>query len=657
MPDGKGIRGLFSKYHTCFICNGIFILFCLVPGQKTIARDIPDTIRVISHNREYITTDPSTGTNSYSKWTVFPGKEISYRKVLLQVTFECPDKLMCAEWDYLDRIYIRRTGGLKGDSANLEIARMLTPYGRRFTAEWKFSWQVDVTDFSSFLHDSTEIEYVHTGYEPCNDRGWRISLEFICIQGESVMDFRGIEKVYEGNFLYGDSSRSIAADLVPFQLRCLDGASVGRFRILQTGHGMDEKEGCAEFCPKWRTIRWDRQVVDQKLIWKECASNPLYPQAGTWIFDRANWCPGELNVPDVYNFSFDSSENHQLEVEMEPYIAHNPSARYAITAYFFQFGKARNRRDASLEKIIVPTDEQVFSRLNPSAGPAVVEVVNSGSLPVLKMRIEYGYTGGKKMHYSWSGMIGFLENEIIELPPVPVPENPATFYAKIKSVNHFWDQYPADNKLQTRVPALPHWPGNLIFSLRTNREAEQTSGFLQDASGNTVFMHLPGSLDSLQEYRDTVHLDPGCYQYVLADTAGDGLEFWYNSTAGKGAARVLDGDGKLIKNFNPDFGNSTGTWFRVTDKPVAVIDTTPVLEIFPIRTTGRFSLEVFFNETQPIVQVQLIHPDGSVAMNKFFYEVKEGLLPLDMRERPDAIYSVKIITRNSDYLRRVKIAR
>jgi hypothetical protein len=655
MPVVKGIDSLFNAIRTYLNRAGIIILLCFVPVLHTAAR--PDTIRITSHNRQYITTNPSTGTNAYSNWAVYPGRDTSYRKIILQVTFECPEKLMCAEWDYLDRVFIRRTNGLKGDSVNLEIARMLTPYGRRFTPDWKFSWQVDVTDFSAFLHDSAEIEYVHTGYEPCDDRGWRINLEFICITGEPVRDFKGIEKVYEGNFLYGDSARNIAHDLPPFQVFPKKGAAIGSFRILQTGHGMDEKEGCAEFCPKWRLIRWDGQLIEQKLIWKECASNPLYPQAGTWIFDRANWCPGELNIPDVYNFSFDSSESHKLEVEMEPYIASNPSARYAITAYFMQFGKANNKRDASLEQIIVPSSENVFSRMNPSAGSPLIEVVNSGSLPLRKMKIEYGYAGGIRMNYSWSGLINFLEKEIIELPLISVPENPSTFYVKIKTVNHILDQYPDDNNLQSAVQGLPEWPGELIFSLRTNREGEQTSGFLQDASRQNVFIHPPGSLDSLKEYRDTVHLVPGCYQYVLADTAGDGLEFWYNATAGKGAARVLNSDGKLIRNFNPDFGNFTGSWFIVKKNQVAPIDTTPVLEVFPIRTSGKFSLEVFFNEAQPIIQIQIIHPDGSVAMNKFFYDVKEGILPLDMRERPEAIYTVRIITRDADYLRRVKIAK
>ena len=27
-------------------------------------------------------------------------------------------------------------------------------------------------------------------------------------------------------------------------------------------------------------------------VLKGCAENPVYPQGGTWVYDRAGWCPG-----------------------------------------------------------------------------------------------------------------------------------------------------------------------------------------------------------------------------------------------------------------------------------------------------------------------------------------------------------------------------
>ena len=37
-------------------------------------------------------------------------------------------------------------------------------------------------------------------------------------------------------------------------------------------------------------------------VWKDCGENPVYPQGGTWIYDRAGWCPGmatDVQVNDI----------------------------------------------------------------------------------------------------------------------------------------------------------------------------------------------------------------------------------------------------------------------------------------------------------------------------------------------------------------------
>lgn len=84
---------------------------------------------VITHNRATITTDPSTGSNSYAAWGVFPMTSQPIRKIVMHVTLGTPDSLPTAHWDYRDHINILRKGGTNGDALNYEIGRMLTPYG------------------------------------------------------------------------------------------------------------------------------------------------------------------------------------------------------------------------------------------------------------------------------------------------------------------------------------------------------------------------------------------------------------------------------------------------------------------------------------------------------------------------------------------------
>jgi hypothetical protein len=168
-----------------------------------------DTLHVITHNKETIVTDPSKGFNQYKRWAVFPSSQTSIRKIVLHVKFACPDTMRCADWDYLDFISIKRIGGANGTNKDFEIARMLTPYGGAFNKDWKFNWELDITDFSLLLRDSVEIEYNHTGYENNKDRGWLVTLDFEIIKGKPIAEPISIQKVYGGAYKYGDSSASI----------------------------------------------------------------------------------------------------------------------------------------------------------------------------------------------------------------------------------------------------------------------------------------------------------------------------------------------------------------------------------------------------------------------------------------------------------------
>ena len=104
----------------------------------------PQTLVVTSHDHETIVCDPS-GSSYFKQWAVFPGAEEPVRRVFMDVTLGHPDSINIAHWDYLDHITLRRVGGVNGESLDLEIGRMLTPYGSNFKKDWQWKWRVDVT--------------------------------------------------------------------------------------------------------------------------------------------------------------------------------------------------------------------------------------------------------------------------------------------------------------------------------------------------------------------------------------------------------------------------------------------------------------------------------------------------------------------------------
>ncbi|MEN8249418.1 MAG: peptide-N-glycosidase F-related protein, partial [Bacteroidota bacterium] len=335
------------------------------------------SISVVTHDAVTIVTNPKKGTNSFTTWGVFPDENKSIRQIVMNVTLAHPKDRSIAHWDYLDRINILRVGGANGKNKNIEIGRMLTPYGSNFKEDWHYTWNVDVTDFSSFLRDSVEIEYIHTGYES-PDLGWDLTIDFIIDFGPPVAKFLSFEELWVGGFQYGNPEDDIENNLAPIKIVRTEGSSLGRLRIQHTGHGMDSPSGCSEFCSRWREIILNGEVIDHRDMWKDCGDNPLYPQGGTWIFDRAYWCPGDLQKPDIYNIPL-NKPMYTIDINMEPFTANDlKQPREVIASYFFQFSEPAHSYDVRVEEIIAPNKLDNYNRFNPIGFNPQIKIRNLG---------------------------------------------------------------------------------------------------------------------------------------------------------------------------------------------------------------------------------------------------------------------------------------
>ena len=600
-----------------------------------------DTLHVVTHSRTTIVTDPSKGFKTYAAWGKFPAAGIPVRQINLYVTLGCPDSLRCADWDYSDHVTIARAGGKHGQVKNYEIARMLTPYGGAFTKSWHFTWETNITDFSPLLRDSVEIVYTHSGYEPNKDRGWALTLDFEVILGTPAWEPVSIQKIYDGNFAYGDSTNSIENELVPVKFNTQSGTQYARLRVYQTGHGMDSA-GCGEFCNRYREILLDGELKDHKEMWKKCGDNPLYPQAGTWIFDRANWCPGYLVIPDVYDFQVKPG-NHMVDINMQPYVNPKPSANESICAYIIQYKKPTNKNDLAIQDIMSPTDKQLYLRQNPACSNPEIIVENLGSSPVKEFSIVYHTKGFAQHQLTWRGNLGFHETTNVTLPgAIDAHEGKNEFEASLISPNGKNDQYPSDNRMRSIFTKAPVLGPELILQLRTNNQPEQNAYQLTDGDGNLVYERKLGSMQPNTTYADTFKLKPGCHNLTLVDTAGNGLEFWYNRKGGRGFMRLMNSEGQMVKNFDSDFGNSIIYNFEVSDDAQAAIDPEPAIGLFPTLTTGSTTLDYFSNKPEDVTVKLVTDEGGHLAEEHTYYQLKEGIFTYDLSTRPKQRYYLKV---------------
>jgi hypothetical protein len=153
-----------------------------------------------------------------------------------------------------------------------------------------------------------------------------------------------------------------------------------------------------------------------------------------------------------------------------------------------------------------------------------------------------------------------------------------------------------------------------------------------------------GALPADSAVADTFRLDPGCYTLEIADTAGDGLEFWYNVKGGRGHARLFDLAGSMVKGFESDFGSSIRYNFRVTEdrRLWAPPSPEPAIGLFPTRTLGLTTMDYFANAPKAVTVKIVADPGGDVVQEHEYPDLRSGRFTYDLTARGPQRYYLKV---------------
>ncbi len=394
---------------------------------------------------------------------------------------------------------------------------------------------------------------------------------------------------------------------------------------------------------------WIRVAVDDPRldpIWKKCGDNPLYPQAGTWVYNRANWCPGYLNQPEILNRSVLKGKENVFDINMQQYVTKDANVNENVFAYIIEYRSPAAKNDISLEDIAVPSLTQVYSRVNPACMNPVVTIKNNGATTLTSCLIKYGTAGLGMQEFHWKGKLEFNQSLEIILPGhVQSKQGVNQFIVELQKPNGKKDEYAADNKQVSSCEAVPVHGTKMIVRLRTNNKPGDNAYTIRNNLGQVVFERRPGSLQKDSVYNDTVSLSPGCYQFELIDTSGNGLEFWAASRDGWGNCKLLNGSGEMIKNFESDFGSSLLYNFLVTDDETqwSPVVSAPSLGAFPTQTRGKVSLDFFSNKPQdPVVQIIADGGNNEVVEEHKYYSITQALFNYDLSYRPAQRYYLKV---------------
>jgi hypothetical protein len=130
----------------------------------------------------------------------------------------------------------------------------------------------------------------------------------------------------------------------------------------------------------------------------------------------------------------------------------------------------------------------------------------------------------------------------------------------------------------------------------------------------------------------------------VKDTAGDGLEFWFNRRGGRGYTRLLDNQRRLLHSFESDFGSSLYYAFEVVadssqmNAPIKA----PSVGLYPTMSSGSTTLD-YFSNTAEKVTVRFVSDPGNELVEEHVYEnLKEGKFQYDMSYLPPQRYYVQV---------------
>jgi hypothetical protein len=132
------------------------------------------------------------------------------------------------------------------------------------------------------------------------------------------------------------------------------------------------------------------------------------------------------------------------------------------------------------------------------------------------------------------------------------------FTASVSAPNGGTDEYARNDERRVDFAAVPVYTSDIAILLKTNFKGAESLYQIFDDQGKPVF--TKGNFGNNLLYKDTLHLAPGCYEFVLTDAGDNGLSFFANND-GTGSCTVRLAGGGAVKTFNPDFGKETRLQF------------------------------------------------------------------------------------------------
>jgi hypothetical protein len=526
-----------------------------------------------------------------------------------------------------------------------ELGRYITPYGIGLSlGSDGWTWIYDVTDYLPLLRDSIELE--------CGNWQELLDLKFAFIQGTPPRDVMNVDAFWKGMYyLSGWDENVVAHEYIPNE-----GEEMFKLITRASGHGFGEGNNCAEFCYNTHTASVNGVALGSWEIMQECSDNPLYPQGGTWIYDRAAWCPGDKVAQQEFELTDYVTYGEAFDVEYD--INYDPYGNYRMEGQVIAYGAPNMSVDVELMDILAPNNKKVLSRWNPVCENPTVLIRNNGSQLLNSCTFTYGIEGEELQSYVWTAdsPLAFLETAEVSLPydapayTIGDEDDLLTFEVNVEVADGF-DQEPNNGTGYSQFRRPPTYAYNslddnrIIVWTKTNNSPFETSVELLNSNEEVIWSR--NYTEAGTTYKDTLALNAGCYRFNVLDNDDDGMDFWANND-GAGYVRLKKVAGSTFVTFEADFGKSISQAFRFETDIVNEVDDLVIREdalvsmnVYP--NPVKSNLMVSFQDWDAELKWELRNSMGMLIRQGDFQTVSNRVLNIDVEGIASGIYSLSVV--------------
>lgn len=482
----------------------------------------------------------------------------------------------------------------------IELMSFVTPYGigLDFGMNGK-TWYFDMSDYAPLLKGNKRFLMTLGGqYQE------QMDIDFLFIVGTPPRNVIDCYQLWQGGARLGGSSISSINNDIRFNTQTLTANSAAmsfKMRSTITGHGSE-----GEFGQNGGNINHYFNINGgaNEFSWKitrNCSGNPVFPQGGTWVYDRQGWCPGEYSLLKEYDITTYITPGSTVTLD---YNCQNPPVpsgdyRYIAAHQLISYGNPNHSLDASVIDVIKPGNKVVYSRENPMCANPVIIVRNTGATTLNSVDIDYWINNSTvKESYQWTGNLAFMDTVSIKLPIGSLWQNGLNatnnqFNVELKKANGSTDNYQYNNKYSSPFTLPDLITDSLTVEIKTNNNPFENSYKIVDAN-NSVVSGASNLSAANTVYSDNYILN-GCYKIIVEDNGEDGMEWWANSSQGSGYVKLKNAQGTVIKTFQPDFGK--GFEFSFSTKPYAYVsvqetELANIVQIHPNPAHDKFQVSV-----------------------------------------------------------------